>query len=92
MPEERRKAAALRYDKENDDAPRVVARGRGPVAEKIVATAKEADIPIIEDAALVSALLVLELGEEIPAELYQAVARILSFLYTIDRDREIKRK
>lgn len=92
MAERRKKAAALRYDKEQEAAPRVVAQGQGLVADKIVSTAKEADIPIVEDAALVSALLMLELGEEIPAELYQAVAKILSFLYTIDKGREIKRK
>jgi flagellar biosynthesis protein len=88
----RKKAAALRYDKELDLAPRVVAQGQGLVAENIVFTAKEANVPIVEDAALVSALLMLELGEEIPAELYEAVAKILSFLYTIDKGREVKRQ
>ncbi len=92
MPERRKKAAALRYDKELDVAPRVVAQGQGLVAEKIVSTAKEANVPIVEDAALVSALLMLEMGEEIPAELYQTVAKILSFLYTIDKGRDIRRK
>lgn len=89
MTEQKMKAAALRYDKERDAAPRVVARGRGVTAEKIVTAAKEANVPVVEDAALVSALLMLELGEEIQPELYQAVARILSFLYMIDRDKEI---
>ena len=92
MAERRKKAAALRYDKEYESAPRIVAQGQGLVAENIVSTAKEANVPIVEDAALVSALLMLELGEEIPAELYQAVAKILSFLYTIDKGKEIKRK
>jgi flagellar biosynthesis protein len=79
-----RKAAALTYDKDGDAAPKVVASGRGGVADKIIETAAEADVPIVEDAALVSALLALELGDEIPAELYMAVARILSFLYELD--------
>lgn len=92
MAERRKKAAALRYDREYEAAPRVVAQGQGLVAEKIVSTAKEANVPIVEDAALVSALLMLELGEEIPAELYQAVAKILSFLYTIDKGKEIRRR
>jgi flagellar biosynthesis protein len=80
-----RKAAALKYNVGEDRAPRVVAKGRGPVAEKIIETASEAERPIVEDAALVSALLALELGEEIPPDLYRAVAKILSFLYNVDK-------
>lgn len=88
MPAEgkRKKAAALQYDLANDLAPRILAKGQGKVAEKIVETAKEAQIPIVEDAALVSALLVLELGEEIPPELYQSVAKIMAFLYRLDKN------
>jgi flagellar biosynthesis protein len=86
MPEDKpTQAAALKYDITDDDAPRVVASGRGRVAEKIVDTAFEANVPIVEDAALVSALLALEIGDEIPAELYQAVAKILSFLYDVNK-------
>lgn len=81
----RKKAAALQYDKEQYAVPKMVAKGQGLVAEKIVETAVEAEIPIVEDAALVSALLVLELGEEIPPELYQSVAKILAFLYRLDK-------
>ncbi len=78
-------AVALEYSKDKHLAPTVTAKGRGLIAEKIVDVAREAEIPIVEDAALVSALLVLELGEEIPPELYQAVAKILSFVYEMDR-------
>lgn len=91
MAKERKKAAALRYDYKKESAPRVLAKGEGPIAEKIVDIATEAKIPIVEDAALVSALLVLELGEEIPPELYQAVAKILSFLYNINKKEALKR-
>lgn len=80
-----RKAAALKYDIGDDIAPKVVAKGENLIADKIVEIAKEAEIPIVEDAALVSALLVLELGEEIPPELYQSVAKILAFLYNLDK-------
>ena len=88
MPAEgkRKKAAALQYDLKNDVAPRILAKGQGHVAEKIVETAKEAQVPIVEDAALVSALLVLELGEEIPPELYHSVAKIMAFLYRLDKN------
>lgn len=92
MAERRKKAAALRYDQEQDSAPRVTAQGQGLAAENIVTAAKEAQIPIVEDAALVGALLMLELGDEIPSELYQAVAKVLSFLYTIDKGRELQAK
>ncbi|MDR1471813.1 MAG: EscU/YscU/HrcU family type III secretion system export apparatus switch protein [Synergistaceae bacterium] len=80
-----RRAAALQYDESVDSAPKVIAKGRGRTAERIVETAREANIPIVEDAALVSALLVLELGDEIPVELYQSAAKILAFLRNLDR-------
>ena len=81
----RLQAAAIEYDEKQDEAPRLVASGKGYVAEKIVALAREAEVPVVEDAALISALMVLELGEEIPAELYEAVARILAFIYKLDK-------
>jgi flagellar biosynthesis protein len=59
------------------------------VAEKIIELARQADVPVVEDAALVSALLVLELGEEIPGELYEAVARILAFIYKLDKGERV---
>ena len=80
-----KKAAALMYDENKDAVPRVVAVGRGRVADMIIEKAVEAEIPIVEDAALVSSLLMLELGEEIPPELYRSVAKILAFLYELDR-------
>lgn len=85
MSRKKTRAAALQYDRERDLAPRVVASGENRMAERIVETAVEAEIPIVEDAALVSALLLLELGEEIPTELYQAVAKVLSFVYSLDK-------
>ena len=80
-----KKAAALMYDEDKDVVPRVAAAGRGRVADMIIEKAVEAEIPIVEDAALVSSLLMLELGEEIPPELYRSVAKILAFLYEIDK-------
>ena len=89
MSKKKTRAAALQYDRERDLAPRVVASGENRVAERIVETAVEAEIPIVEDAALVSALLLLELGEEIPTELYQAVAKVLSFVYSLDKRSDV---
>ncbi len=81
----RTKAAAVQYDQRTDDAPKLVASGEGYIAERIIEIARQADVPVVEDAALVSALLVLELGEEIPGELYEAVAKVLAFVYKLDK-------
>ena len=83
---ERDRAVAVKYDRHQMAAPTVVAKGEGFIARKIVERAMEADVPIVEDAALVSALISLELGEEIPAELYEVVARVLSWVYRLDRE------
>jgi flagellar biosynthesis protein len=74
-------AAALEYDTERDAAPRVVARGRGAIAEKIIALARKHNIPIRSDPGLVQFLSRLEIDEQIPVELYRAVAEILAFVY-----------
>ena len=83
---QRDQAVAVQYDRETMAAPTVVAKGEGFIARKIVERALEAEVPILEDAALVSALLSLELGEEIPAELYQVVARVLAWVYRLDKE------
>lgn len=69
--------AVIRYDKENDKAPTIVAQGRGAVAEKIIAKAKEHDIPMQEDGLLLENLLNLDLGSNVPPQLYQVVAEVL---------------
>jgi flagellar biosynthesis protein len=71
-------AVALHYDKSG--APRVVAKGRGTIGEKIIEVAKAHDIPIEENEVLAGALSNVELGDEIPAELYKAVAEVLIFV------------
>jgi flagellar biosynthesis protein len=71
-------AVALHYDKSG--APRVVAKGRGSMGEKIIEIAKAHDIPIEENEVLAGALSNVELGDEIPAELYKAVAEVLIFV------------
>ena len=71
-------AVALHYDKTG--APRVVAKGRGTIGEKIIEVAKAHDIPIEENEVLAGALSNVELGDEIPAELYKAVAEVLIFV------------
>jgi len=76
-------ATALRYDSEQDGAPRVVATGQRQVAEQILAEAKKHNIAIYEDPALTLALAHVNLGEEIPPELYQVVAEVLAYIYRV---------
>lgn len=75
------RAAALRYQREEDQAPRLVAKGRGLVAERILEIAREHGIPVHRDPALVDVLSRLDLEEQIPSELYLVVAQILAFIY-----------
>jgi flagellar biosynthesis protein len=86
---EEKKAAALRYEKDKDGVPKVVAKGKGIVAEKIVEIAKEAGVPILEDRDLVEFLIALDVGEEIPPNLYKAVAEILVYVYKITRRKSL---
>ncbi|HET6516096.1 MAG TPA: EscU/YscU/HrcU family type III secretion system export apparatus switch protein [Thermodesulfovibrionales bacterium] len=77
------KAAALQYTRGTDSAPKVTAKGRGKVAEKILEVARKHNIPIREDRELVEILSSLDLYQEIPPELYRAVAEILAFVYSL---------
>ena len=74
-------AVALKYKMNVDPAPKVVAKGKGKIAERIIRIARENNIPIREDPDLVEVLSKLELNEFIPQELFQVVAEILAFIY-----------
>lgn len=78
-------AVALEYDKEKMNAPQVLATGRGFIAERILEIAGEYDVPVEKDPVLAEALAQLDLGQEIPPELYQVVAEILVFIMEVDR-------
>ncbi len=84
MNNDTKKAAALQYRREKDAAPRLVAKGSGWLAEKIIQTAKEHNIPLKEDPHLLEILSTLDLYEEIPPALYKAVAEILVFIYKMN--------
>ena len=75
-------AVAIHYD-EDELAPKVVAKGKGEIAEKIIAIALENNIPIQEDTVLAKALSQVDLEEMIPPELYSVVAEILAFVYRL---------
>src|ERR1700743_380815 len=80
------KAAALKYNKQTDPAPRLAAKGRGLVAEKIIETAKAHGIPIHTDADLVEVLEKVEIDTEIPLEVYAVVAEVFAYLYKVNND------
>ena len=77
-------AIALEYNPAQD-APRVIASGRGVLAEKIIQKAKESDVPIHRDDKLADTLSRLEIGEMIPPELYEVVAEVLIFVDAMDK-------
>ncbi|TVY08799.1 EscU/YscU/HrcU family type III secretion system export apparatus switch protein [Paenibacillus cremeus] len=79
-----KKAVALKYDRETSAAPKVVAKGKGRIAEVILDKAKESGVPIQEDASLVEVLSKLDIDQNIPPELYMLVAEVLTFIYRSD--------
>lgn len=79
-----KKAVALGYDPSKDGAPQVLAKGKGVVAGRIVEIAKEKGVDLYEDPALVEALSAVDIGKEIPEELYKVVAEVLAFIYSLD--------
>lgn len=81
------KAVALKYDREKSGAPKVVASGKGEVANNIIKLAQEHDIFIKKDADLVELLSKIELNKEIPPMLYKAVAEVFSFIYKVTNDK-----
>lgn len=82
--EQQRSAVALAY-RETDAAPRVIAKGRGLIAEEIIARAKEHGVYVHESAELVSLLMQVDLDERIPPLLYRAVAELLAWLYQMEK-------
>jgi flagellar biosynthesis protein len=80
-------AVALHYN--GNGAPRVVAKGGGDIAKRIVEVAREHDVPLEEDAALAATLSRVELGREIPRELFVAVAHVLAFAWAVTGKRNL---
>lgn len=81
MATERQMAVALRYLRGKEDAPRIIAKGHGSIADKILELARQHGVPVHRDTDLVEVLVRLDLDQIIPPELYAAVAEILAFLY-----------
>ena len=79
-------AIALKYDKEKDNAPRVIAKGLRFKADKIREIAKAYGVPIMKNVPLANALYRVEVGEEVPEDLYDAVAEVLNFVYALQQE------
>ena len=82
---DRKAAAALSYEPVEDAAPKLVAKGAGKIAEKIIEAAQEAGVPVHEDPDLLALLMTLNIGEMIPPEMYIAVAEVLAFIYRMNK-------
>lgn len=78
-------AVALRYKSKEDNAPKVVAKGRGYVADKILEIARQNNIPVREDPELLQLLSTLDLNSEVPPHVYQVVAELLAFVYSVNK-------
>ena len=83
-------AVALKYDREKDGAPRVVAKGLRLKAGKMKELAKQYNVPLMRNTTLAGALYRVEVGEEIPEELYDAVAEVLNFVYALGQEQSKK--
>lgn len=86
--ETQKSAVALRYKPKKDPAPTVVAKGKGKLAEKIIELARENSIHIQNDPDLLEVLYQLELNEEIPPALYVVAAELLTFVYSLNKDKK----
>lgn len=87
-----KKASALSYTPGEDKAPRVVASGKGEIAQKIIEKAREYKIPVYEDPHLAEALSHISLGDEIPSDLYEVVAEVLAFISKLDESYGMNKK
>ena len=79
-------AVSLKYNRGSDSVPKVTAKGQGWVAEKIIAIAQEQNIPIKKDKDLMELLEKIDVGQEIPEELYKIVAELLAWVYDLNKE------
>lgn len=83
-----KKAVALAYER---NAPHIVASGKGEVAKRIIAKAKEWDIPLFQNETLIESMINLKINEEIPAQLYQAVVEIFIWLNECEKNAQLSK-
>jgi len=85
------KAVALKYKAYEDLAPKVVAKGKGEIANKIIEKAKKFNIPLFQNEELVNMLLNIEVNEEIPPNMYDLVIKVFKWLYELERKAELSK-
>ncbi|MGE7903705.1 EscU/YscU/HrcU family type III secretion system export apparatus switch protein [Peribacillus sp. NPDC094092] len=85
MNDQRKEAIALKYDQSTSEAPFILAKGKGKIAENILENAMKLDIPVQRDESLAALLGQLDINQTIPEELYGAVAEVFAFIYKVDK-------
>ena len=84
-----KKAVALKYDEAQSGAPKVIAKGKGTIAEKILQKAQEFEVPVFQNEALATSLLSLNVDEQIPPNLYKAVAEVFVWLMKSEQQAQL---
>lgn len=92
MNEKRLEAIALKYDRNGNDVPKVIGKGKGKIAQSILEAARENNVPIQEDPSLTELLGKLNIDESIPHELYEAVAELFALVYQLDKKAGLNKK
>ena len=92
MNKKKNTAVSLKYDREKNGSPKVTAKGKGWVADKIIALAQEQNIPIKQDKDLITLLEKIDVGKEIPESLYKVVAELLAWVYQLNNEYPIPPK
>jgi flagellar biosynthesis protein len=85
------KAVALKYKAYEQNAPKVIAKGKGEIAQKIIQKAKEFDVPLFQNEELADMLLNIEVGEEIPPKMYEAVVEVFIWLYKLEERAQLSK-
>jgi len=88
--ERQKRAVALKYQPKSDKAPKVIAKGKGKLAERIIEIAREHNLYIHNDPDMIEILSQLDLNEEIPPDLYVVVAELLAFVYSLNREEKFR--
>ncbi len=85
------KAVALKYKAYEDLAPKVIAKGKGEIAKKIIERAKKYDVPLFQNEEMANMLLNVDVGEEIPAKIYESVVEVFVWLYKLEEKAQLSK-
>ena len=85
------KAVALKYKAYEDNAPKILAKGKGEIAKKIIEKAKKYDVPMFQNEEIANMLLDVEVGEEVPAKMYNTVVEVFIWLYKLEEKAQLSK-